>query len=847
MNVDVAVAAGPSTEVEKGTAAALLGVTAGQDLLDLSDRDFTSAMYRIADEQDKPRPTEPEHQKVKQAAIDALTVLNDPACAPCTTYIKTGMAAAHQEDVTIVNGRRQQQETERKTKVEAARTIGLTEDKYAPELGRTVHDFIVFIDLNADNHKDIAVHAAAQAALRGSAEKQWSFLAVEIFTAHKDDVARLTQEDTEKTQAEKDRIIAEEKKATAAYQSLGIVADDKMRKLNDDDFCRTIYRLAPKDSEVFIAARDAVLSLEPTDRTKFIETGAADARQRDIDNELRRRDQERVKQITAIRDAAKRSFMHPDLVDAANVALAGTSIDRERFLRVGQYQRQAQSLRVDAWQGFEFYLTEQNGDAVMAPWKPGNHPEQSWKIEPGLGAPECFSFQSVSRPNHYLHWRSATEPVIHRRMYAHVDPTDGTPEFAADATWCVSGGAEQIAIHPLKGSSAYLYVTGALDDPSLVRGPAWHVEAPNPPLPMDRRYSADKNLRDNLGKPIGDAVLDANNLGYKEYEKGRLYLTAGDYGTYKRVAVQVVYNGPILDKLLSLGGPNPLGGVFSDQVPTKDGKGQVVRIAKPTSGGQNLYIMWSPSTGAHIIYGTVGDLWTSSGAETGPYGYPLADPLPYGTAGIVYQRYVSGSIYYVPNSGIRQVTGEIHKKFAAVGFEAGMGVPLTDETKLDYVWRQTFEKGRIDKNTVGAFTVAYSTVTIPHRAIQFKGVQSGRCVQMAGTQIGAAAELRDCSSAPSQVFDVISRSDNKYVLKNRESGKCLVHLGSAEAPPILSQDGLCTYTWEFTTAADNTLALRDRTGLVIEAKGSATANGTQVIMAWDVALPYMRWTVIPVN
>lgn len=841
-----AAAADEATYIEKSKAARVFGIEAGEDLLTLGDRDFVAAMYYIADDRDKPRPLEPEHQKLKEAAIAALAAGD----AACLQFIKAGIFAANDQDRTIVTDRRQRQEEERTAKARAAAALSIPVDNII--LAKPVFEFIVHLELNADNHKDMAVKQAARVALSGTAEAQWAFLTVGVHDEHRKDLDRLIREDKEKTEAEKAAELAREAKANAAYHALGYDREQAKNLITktDQDFVIEVWNRAPAGTEVAGAAEAAVRSLDPAVWKKFIDTGAREARLRDIQIALDRRDKEYIRQITEVRTRAANSLVYPALVAAADAALAGTPTDRERFLRVGQYENQNQSLRFDL---AESYIADNNGDVVMAPWRPGAHPAHAWKIEPGLSNPTCFSFQSVSRSNHYLHWRkdlsakSGGSVPQKLRAYAKVDPTDGSAQFKAEATWCVKRNGAGISIHPVEAASNYLYVVGAIDNENGGQSAVWHVEAPQPQLPMDRRYASDQGLRDRLGKPVGDAVLDENHLGYKEYEKGRLYLVANDYGSHKRPEVHVVYKGPILDKLLSLGGPNPLGGKFSDQVATQDGRGQVVRIEKPNSGGQNLYIIWSPETNAHIVYGSVGDVWAENGAETGTYGYPVTDVERYGEAGIVYIRFTRGTIYHVPNAGIRQVKGEIHQRFAAMGFEAGLGAPLTDEVRLEYVWRQTFEKGRIDKNTVGGFAWGYQTVPMPHRAIQFKGFASGRCMQMAGTHTGAHAELWDCTAGTNQIFDVISRGNNKYTLKNRSSGQCLVHMRSSQVPPYVSQTSSCDFTWEFTTAPDGTLALRDPTGLVIEAKSRGTANGTQVIMAWDVTLDYQRWTITPVK
>jgi hypothetical protein len=967
----VAIAA-QSTDIEKAKAAAELGIVAGPELLVLTDRNFVAAMYYAADDLDKPRPLEPEHQKLKEAAIAALAASGEDASSQ---FIKVGIFAAHQEDQRIVTERRQRQEEERTAKSKAAAAISVPVDNTI--LAKTVYDFIVYLDLKADSHKDMAVKQAARTVLLGTAEQQWNFLVVGIHDEHRADVDRLIREDTAKTEAEKLAELARQAKANAAWHALGLSSDQAQALINlsDQDFCIEIWNRAARDTEVYGAAEEAVRSRDPVLWKRFIDTGAKDAHLRDIEIMLDKRDKEVIRQITELRTRAVNSLVHPDLVAAADTALAAGPIDREKFLRVGQYERQIQSLRIEMQTGVEHYLADSNGDVAAAPWTPGDHPEMRWKVEPGLSNPECFSFQSVTRPNNYLRWRSGwTSSTSERavppnpRVYVNVDPTDGTAAFKADATWCVRGDANAIALRPVRDvEDRYLFISGAIDDEWDNLAPKLHAEAPKPLLPMDRRYAAEPALRTNLGAPAGDAVLDANNLGYKPYEKGRLYLNADDFGTYKRTAVHAVYNGPVLDKLLALGGPKALGGAMVDQGPTRDGRGQVLRFER--TSGQHQYIMWSQATGARHFYGLIGLAWNESGGEIGPYGYPVTDELAYGTAGVRYTRFATGTIYWVPSQGaIRQVKGEIHKKFTAMGFEVGLGhavgdetpfgteggrlqrfstgsvyitprngtvalngeihqkyaaynyeigslgypisdvlttsdgvgkyvnfsansgviywhsstgahvmaglitqkwrlygaerswlgYPTADEGRVAGVQRTVFQNGRIDSSNDGGATVAYQTTTVTPRAIEIKGVHSGRCIQVAGVgqgalNDGANTELWDCLEGVKQIWDVVSLGNNKYNLKNRNSGKCMDLTGGSLANSVVIIQNACgtsqAQQWEFTTTpGDNMLALRNvASAKVVEARAGGTPNATVISQMTDGAHAWQRWTIVPIG
>ncbi|WP_160097180.1 RICIN domain-containing protein [Kibdelosporangium aridum] len=971
-----AAAEDPSNDIQRADAAALVGVTLDPDWLGQTERGFVAKIYYKADELDRNRPLEPMHQKKREAAIAALAIDGEEASS---RFIKTGIHAAHAEDHRLITERNERRRAEYETKAKALTAISLPVNETV--LAKSVYDFIVHIDLNAHTHNNMAVRAAARIALQGNAEAQWDFLRVGIHTEHRNDTNRLIQERADKTEAEKEELRKEAARLSVAGFAIQVDSAEAVRlsKMSNQQFVWAVWNAAPNGSEVYKSAEAAVRVFTEAAFTAFINEGAVAARLRDIRNHLARVDEERTRQIVELRTRADKSLVYPELVKAADAALAGTPDDRTEFLATGQYQHRTQTLRINAYNGVDSYVADHGGTPVIVPWRKDTTEEQKkqqqWKIEPGLSNPECFSFQSVSRPHNYLvrdtgRYRGAPDDArvpVNYGVDGKVAPTDGTSQFKIDATWCVRGNADAIVLRPVGNMEKYLTVTGA-DHDSFTNIPAkWDAEPPTPLLPMDRRYNSDANLRTSLGKPTGEAVLDANNLGYKPYEKGRLYLTSDMVNTggsdYRRITVHVVYNGPVLDKFLAVGGPNAIQGELFDQVPTKDGKGQVIRIGRP--GGGYYHIIWGPQTGAHVVYGAVGNTWAASGGEIGPYGYPVTDEITY-SPGVVYSRFTGGTIQH-SSSGIKEIKGEIHRKFAALGFEEGLGLaygaeapfgtegarwqmfsggsviitprngtvaltgsidrkyhnvglaklgyplsdaqptadgvgkvvnfslggaaiyqhpttnaslvygaiatkyrelgaersflgyPTSDETALPKGSRNTFQNGRIDASNDGGTTNAYQTTTVTHKAVEIKGVQSGRCIQTAGL-IGqealnnlAAMELWDCVAGVKQIWDVVSMGNNVYGLKNRHSGKCL-DLRQGELHnlnPIVQYD--ChfgsTQQWEFTTAANGTLALRSvHSAKVVEAYNPPDHGNATAVRQWaDRGDPWQRWTLVPMN
>jgi uncharacterized protein with LGFP repeats len=122
------------------------------------------------------------------------------------------------------------------------------------------------------------------------------------------------------------------------------------------------------------------------------------------------------------------------------------------------------------------------------------------------------------------------------------------------------------------------------------------------------------------------------------------------------------------------GGSSFLGAPLNDRVqPSADGIGFYIHY----QGGS---IFWTPSAGAFSIHGGIRDKWASLGWERSFLGYPLTDET--GTPDGVgrYNHFQGGSVYWTPGTGAHEVHGAIRDKWAAMGWESGLGYPLTDET-----------------------------------------------------------------------------------------------------------------------------------------------------------------------
>ncbi|MEV4142891.1 PQQ-dependent sugar dehydrogenase [Amycolatopsis sp. NPDC049691] len=187
--------------------------------------------------------------------------------------------------------------------------------------------------------------------------------------------------------------------------------------------------------------------------------------------------------------------------------------------------------------------------------------------------------------------------------------------------------------------------------------------------PIDQRYKADPALQAKLGAPTAAEVTDGA-VHYRAYANGRLYWSA--------VGGAKFITGPVLDKYLAMGGLTKLGPPTTDTASTSDG----AQFNDFVNGGNVGSIYYTAATGAHAIYGEIRKKWAALGYGA-LLGYPTNDedgtPDGVGRFNHFLKGNNVGSIYYTPATGAHAIYGEIRKKWAAYGYEKGLGYPTNDE------------------------------------------------------------------------------------------------------------------------------------------------------------------------
>jgi uncharacterized protein with LGFP repeats len=203
-----------------------------------------------------------------------------------------------------------------------------------------------------------------------------------------------------------------------------------------------------------------------------------------------------------------------------------------------------------------------------------------------------------------------------------------------------------------------------------------------------------------LGYPVTDETTTPDGVGrYNHFQNhGSIYWTP-DTGAWS-------IHGAIRDKWASTGWERGvLGYPTTDEAGAPDGVGRFNHFAG--TGASSIY--WTPNTGAHSVVGAIHAEWAATGWEVGPMGYPTTDETvtPDGVG-----RYThfskAGSIYWTPSTGAHAVYGAIRDRWASMGWELSwLGYPTRDEFSVPGGRQTNFQNGYIFWNASNGATYAY--------------------------------------------------------------------------------------------------------------------------------------------
>lgn len=199
---------------------------------------------------------------------------------------------------------------------------------------------------------------------------------------------------------------------------------------------------------------------------------------------------------------------------------------------------------------------------------------------------------------------------------------------------------------------------------------------------IDVAYTAAGGAGGTLGLPVSDETDVAGVPGAREstFQGGRLLWSALTGAHPVHGAIGAAYQ--------DAGGPAAfLGLPTSAEVEVSPG----VRMSS-FQGGR---ILWSSSTGAHVVRGAIAVAYDSLGGPGGELGLPTSDEVDAPGGGRM-SEFVAGRIYWSAARGTRAVRGQIMLRYLEPGAAADLGQPVTEETDAGPGARFSgFERGRI--------------------------------------------------------------------------------------------------------------------------------------------------------
>ena len=304
-----------------------------------------------------------------------------------------------------------------------------------------------------------------------------------------------------------------------------------------------------------------------------------------------------------------------------------------------------------------------------------------------------------------------------------------------------------------------------------------------------QRWDASGGVRSRLGYPTADEAAVGDGVGVvQRFQNGNTYWSPA-------TGVKVLY-GELAAKFESLGGARVLGYPTDDTV-APDGVGRYTHLS--TDGS----IYWSPSTGAHLIYGGIKAKWAGMGWETSYLGYPTTDETA-GQNGSRVTHFQRGNITWtdqagaidnpatitrraVPNTslpitgwvdvtvnarGEYTVSGHMHN---SGGFDIGLSTGIMLVTRSG----EAFSFGVRQGNTWGTFQGPFNWISPSDPRRDFDFSYSGQDARMGANWdklvgAGAYAPFDGKFLVGDQIAEFVTKKALEFAIK--EGGKALIGL-----------------------------------------------------------------------
>ena len=210
---------------------------------------------------------------------------------------------------------------------------------------------------------------------------------------------------------------------------------------------------------------------------------------------------------------------------------------------------------------------------------------------------------------------------------------------------------------------------------------------PPPPPPMVQgailaRYNSLGGAGGFLGAPLIPESPAGNGGRWNMFQNGAIYWSPATGAWEVHGAIRATFSS--LGNEYSL-----LAYPVSNETPTP------VR-----AGSYNVFqggvVYWSPTTGAHEVHGLIQQAWSAQGYENGPAGFPLTNEIAMSSRLGAIEGFEGGAMVWSPTTGAHLVRGAIDATWNALGADnSKLGLPITNEVAVPGGRRSTFEHGTI--------------------------------------------------------------------------------------------------------------------------------------------------------
>jgi uncharacterized protein with LGFP repeats len=226
-----------------------------------------------------------------------------------------------------------------------------------------------------------------------------------------------------------------------------------------------------------------------------------------------------------------------------------------------------------------------------------------------------------------------------------------------------------------------------------------------------------------LGYPTTNEV-PTNGGARHGFQNGAIYWSPSTGGHWIR--------GSVLQSFLGAGAENgPLGYPTSNELAAGAG-GAWQQFQKGLT-------YWSPSSGAHWIRGGVLQAYKAARAENGPLGYPVGDELL--AAGGAWQEFQKGRVYWSPSTGAHSLYGPVLQAWLDRGAEkSALGYPLGEPHQVSGGTRVDFQHGSLTIDPSGRVVDAGAAATTAS--------SSADTARSAGTAVPATPTAPATTTAP---------------------------------------------------------------------------------------------------